>query len=300
MNYNHLKYFSVLAHLQHYTKAADVLQISQPSLSNAIRHMETELGAYLFEKQGRNVRLTKYGKRYLEYVDKSLDFLEVGQKELDSMVNLENGRIQLGFIASVSATLVAPIMSDFLKQHAGVRFHCQEGTSYQLIDDLEQEKYDIVICSQKTDNPNIRFQALWEQGLTVIVPCNHPLSLKNSVCIQDLAPFPIIYYDKTAGTRPLIDNLFQAEGCTPNIFCEVGTDFSMVGMVENGIGISIVCDTDMIRLFNVKKLPLKCSSYNRIIYMATMQNSFVGAAPLEFSKFLVESVKCTDKEKQKG
>lgn len=200
----------------------------------------------------------------------------------------------MGFIASVSATLVAPIMADFLKQHAGVRFHCQEGTSYQLIHDLEQEKYDIVICSQKTDNSNIRFQPLWEQGLTVIVPRNHPLSVKSMVSIQELSEFPIIYYDKSAGTRPLIDNLFQQEGYTPNIVCEVGTDFSMVGMVENGIGISIVCDTDMIQLFNVKKLPLQCPSYNRIIYMATLQNCFVGAAPLEFSKFLVKAAKQTE------
>lgn len=291
MNYNFLRYFSALAHMQHYTKAAELLGISQPSLSNAISNMESELGAYLFEKQGRNVRLTKYGKRYLEYVDKSLSLLEAGKKDLDSMVNLENGRIQLGFIASVSATLVAPIMAAFLQRHAGVRFHCLEGTSYQLLEDLEQEKFDIVICSQKTENPNIRFQPLWEQGMTVIVPEGHPLSVKDGVNLSDLSKYPIIYYDQSAGTRPLLDNMFKQEGCAPNIVCEVGTDFSMAGMVESGIGISIVCDTEMIRLFRVKKLPLQCPSYTRTIYMATPQNSFVGAAPLEFAKFLARSAR---------
>ena len=127
--------------------------------------------------------------------------------------------------------------------------------------------------------------------MTVIVPYNHPLCLKSAVSVEDLSKFPIIYYDQSAGTRPLIDDMFRQEGYTPNIVCEVGTDFSMVGMVESGIGISIVCDTEMIRLFKVKKLPLQCPSYSRVIYMATLQNSFVGAAPLEFAKFLVKAAK---------
>ena len=289
MNYNHLKYFSVLAHLQHYTKAADLLGISQPSLSNAISNMERELGAFLFEKQGRNVHLTKYGKRYLEYVDQSLQILETGKKDLSSMVNLVNGLIQLGFIASVSATMVAPVMADFLKIHPNVRFHCLEGTSYQLMHDLEQEKFDIVVCSQKNENPNICFQPLWEQGMTAIVPEHHPLALKSTVTIEELAKYPMVYYDQSAGTRPLLDHLFQEAGCKPNIVCEVGTDFSMAGMVENGIGISIVCNTDMLQLFRVIQLPIRCTSYNRIIYMATVQNSFMGAAPIAFAKFLMKS-----------
>lgn len=139
MNYNHLRYFSVLAHTQHYTKAAEILGISQPSLSSAIHNIETELGIFLFEKQGRNVQLTKYGKRYLEYVDRSLEFLDDGRKDLNSMVSLENGRVQIGFIASVSATMVAPVMAEFLRFYPDVRFCCQEGTSFQLISELEEE-----------------------------------------------------------------------------------------------------------------------------------------------------------------
>ncbi|AXU28226.1 UNVERIFIED_CONTAM: LysR family transcriptional regulator [Clostridioides difficile] len=72
MNLNHLHYFRVLAKVEHYTKAATQLFIPQPSLSNAISILEKELDTFLFEKQGRNVCLTKYGRFFLTYVDKAL------------------------------------------------------------------------------------------------------------------------------------------------------------------------------------------------------------------------------------
>ena len=75
MNLYHLRYFSTLAHIEHYTKAADILAITQPSLSYAISTLEEELGVKLFEKNGRNVTLTKYGKVFLKDVEEVLNRL---------------------------------------------------------------------------------------------------------------------------------------------------------------------------------------------------------------------------------
>ena len=75
MNLNQLYYFKTVAKLQHFRNAADELNISQPSLSQAISNLENELGTYLFERHGRNVKLTKYGKLYLEYVEEALNTL---------------------------------------------------------------------------------------------------------------------------------------------------------------------------------------------------------------------------------
>ena len=76
MNLYHLRYFSTLAHIEHYTKAADILAITQPSLSYAISTLEEELGVKLFEKNGRNVTLTKYGKVFLNDVEEVLNRLD--------------------------------------------------------------------------------------------------------------------------------------------------------------------------------------------------------------------------------
>ena len=86
MNLNQLYYFRTVARLQHFRQAAQELNISQPSLSYAISSLEDELGAYLFEKKGRNVILTKYGKLYLEYVEQALNTLDSGEKKIKQEV----------------------------------------------------------------------------------------------------------------------------------------------------------------------------------------------------------------------
>ena len=84
MNLYHLRYFVTLAHLEHYTKAAENLSITQPSLSHAISLLENELGVALFEKEGRNIVLTKYGKIFLKDVEKSLEILDSSVKSLNN------------------------------------------------------------------------------------------------------------------------------------------------------------------------------------------------------------------------
>lgn len=96
MNLNHLYYFKTLARVEHYTRVAQELSITQPSLSHAISCLEDELGTYLFEKQGRRVVLTKYGKIFLQYVTNSLDMLEVGIKRTKAMTSESSGIIDLG------------------------------------------------------------------------------------------------------------------------------------------------------------------------------------------------------------
>ena len=87
MNLNQLYYFKTVAKLQHFRQAANELNISQPSLSLAISNLEKELGTYLFERQGRHVKLTKYGKLYLEHVENALNILEIGEKQLRKLTS---------------------------------------------------------------------------------------------------------------------------------------------------------------------------------------------------------------------
>ncbi|OYP25177.1 LysR family transcriptional regulator, partial [Lachnotalea glycerini] len=98
MNLNHLYYFVTLAHMEHYTNAANELSITQPSLSHAITSLEQELGTYLSEKQGRNVVLTKYGREFLKYVEESVGALESGIKKTKLRTSEGSGYIDLAFV----------------------------------------------------------------------------------------------------------------------------------------------------------------------------------------------------------
>ena len=178
MNLNHLSYFRVLAKLEHYTQAAEELSITQPSLSHAMSALEKDLGTYLFEKQGRNIKLTKYGKIYYEYVDKALSELERGEKKLKELTNVSTGTIELGYIYTLGPNFVPKLIKNFTNadENKNIKFLFGQGTTQSLIKDLKEEKYDMVFCSLVDDEPDIEFIPIANEELVVIVSNEHPLA----------------------------------------------------------------------------------------------------------------------------
>ena len=109
MNLYHLRYFVTLAHLEHYTKAAEILSITQPSLSHAISSLESELGVKLFEKDGRNVVLTKCGQAFLVDVEQALDMLDSSINKLQ-MTGFGEGRIDIVQLRTLSSAVVPKVV----------------------------------------------------------------------------------------------------------------------------------------------------------------------------------------------
>ena len=183
MNLNHLHYFRVLAKLEHYTKAAEQLSITQPSLSHAISLLEKELGVALFEKQGRNIRLTKYGHFFLSYVERGLDELALGEAKLKELAGHTCGIVKLGFMDGLGATFVPSIIEQFLKQecYQTARFSLGQDTSLRLIQDLKQSTYDLVLCSYIEEEADIEFIPIIPQEFVLIVSKNHPLANQDEV-----------------------------------------------------------------------------------------------------------------------
>ena len=116
MNLYHLRYFVTLAKLEHYTKAAEELCITQPSLSHAISLLEKELGVTLFQKEGRNIALTKCGKIFLERVQESLKILDDSILELKSISNGE-GYIDLGFLRTLGTNFVPKLTKNYIESN---------------------------------------------------------------------------------------------------------------------------------------------------------------------------------------
>ena len=150
MNLYHLRYFVTLAKLEHYTKAAEELCITQPSLSHAISLLEKELGVTLFQKEGRNIVLTKCGKIFLEKVKESLKILDDSVLELKSISNGE-GYIDLGFLRTLGTNFVPRLSKSYIENNPDKKinfnFHT-ETTTADLIKSLKEQKYDMIFCSK--------------------------------------------------------------------------------------------------------------------------------------------------------
>ena len=290
MNLNHLVYFRTLAKLEHYTKAAEELSITHPSLSHAISSLERDLGTYLFEKQGRNIKLTKYGKIYFEYVDRALTELEKGEKKLKELNNIATGTVEVGYIYTLGANFIPRLIKKFTdeKENKNIKFVFGQGTTKELIQGLKEERYDIVFCSMVENEPDIEFIPVTNEELVVIVSNEHPLAKEDSIDLEMIDNYPFIGFSEKSGIRPLINNLFQQINLTPNVICEVEEDSAIVGLVEINYGISIVPRISSLEHYNIKVLPIENPKHERYIYIATLKNRYLTQSVNHFKKYSID------------
>lgn len=276
MNLNQLQYFSVLARLEHYTNAAEELGITQPSLSHAMNALEKEMGTRLFEKQGRNIVLTKYGRFFLGYVEESLQVLDMGIRKTRAMTGQTEGVVELAYIYTLGSEFVPQLAGDFMRTHEElkVKFHFTVGNTYEIIHGLKEGKYDIAFCSMVEKEPGIEFTPIGTEKLVVVVPKGHPLSEKQIVDLEQAAAYPQVYFTKNSGLRPVVDRLFANARLTPDIAYEIEEDGSMAGLVAQNFGIAVMPDIPILGQLNVDVLDIRIQGECRYIYMARAKDGY--------------------------
>lgn len=292
MNLYHLRYFVTLAHLEHYTKAADVLAITQPSLSHAISSLEEELGVKLFEKNGRNVSLTKYGKTFLADVEETLNRLDSSVNGLQ-LAGRGEGQIDVAFLRTLGVDFVPKIIRNFLTANEGRKInfnlYCDKVLTGDILTGLKEKKYDIGFCSRFDDEPLIEFIPVAKQDLVVIMPQDHPLTEKAQIHLEDTLPYKQIIFKKRSGLRQIIDQLFRTIGQYPDVAFEIDEDQVAAGFVANGFGISIAPDIPILHSLELEIRPLVSPSWQRNFYMAMLKDVYHPPVVEAFKKFVMEA-----------
>ena len=113
MEWEQLEYFQTLARIQHVTKAAETLSITQPALSRSIVRLENHLGVPLFDRQGRSIKLNKYGEIFLKTVDSMIREYTEGKEEIQSLLKPDQGEVSLGFLHTLGTTIVPNLIGTF-------------------------------------------------------------------------------------------------------------------------------------------------------------------------------------------
>ena len=259
MNLDHLRYFKTIAECEHYGRAAEILHVSQPNLNYAVTQLESELGVPLFEKAGRNVRLTRYGRLFLQSVTESLQKLDESTRALQEL-GTGGGLVLLGSIRKLAAQTVPELMHGFLAQPGQecVRFelHTESGFSRDLLQAVAEERLDMAFVSHPGDPTVFECLPFKRSPFVVVVPPGHPLAEKESVTLTETLPYPYVYFSKRGGLRPAVDAMFRAIGAQPKIAYETEEDTVVAGMASAGFGIAIVPDHPVLRCLDLKILPI--------------------------------------------
>ena len=272
MNYNYLRYFSVLAQVEHYTVAAARLGISQPSLSNAINHLETELGGIrLFEKVGRNIRLTEEGRYYQEKVDAALQELNTAS------VTLRNSRvsapvvIHIGVVSGALGGTVAQELADYMRKNERVRFRVTESSAEELMDLVRQEKLDMAIVDSTNRDRSLHFRKLCQKDFGVALPWDHPLAQRDLLQPHQLSEEPQIVFSHD------IENSFSqwAVGAAGDekVVCSVNTAQVALDLVAAGMGVCVMAEECMQDREDVAFVPLE--NWHQALYMCILYDKWL-------------------------
>lgn len=287
MNLSHLYYFCKLAEVQHYTKAAQELYITQPSLSGAISSLESELGVELFQRCGRNIKLTKYGKEFYEYVSSALRELDKGVEALKEHSGKMGGTIELGSIPTIQSTYLPKVIQDFRNKLGGnvvVNVHLSQ--TNEIIAAVEEERWDIGFCTPVDDKPELFFVPVLEQPLMAAVRESHPLAKHRSLTFAQLAPYELISYQIEQPLGRDVRRLLKAHGVSADY--HFSSEESLCGQIMLNDSVAIVLKTPGVENFpGICFIPLpQVPKSFRVVHLVFKKKSYKDRATESFIDFV--------------
>ena len=294
MEMHQLTYFESVSRHLHFTRAAQELNVAQPSVSQQIRKLETELGAPLFHRMKRRVALTEAGKTFLPHARAVLQRVEEARLEVQELSGMRKGTLAVGATPSVGTHLLPRALAVFANRHPGIALTFREAGSRTLLGLLEHGELDLAIVIQPIRYPALETIPLLDEELLLAVPRNHPLARgQGRVRVAQLRDEPFVLlregaYDLRAQTLAAC----RRAGFEPQVALDGGEMDSMLRFVAAGIGVTILpamvlseVDTEHGPVA-VRRLQPRL---NRALVIARRRDRYFSAAAREFTSVL-ESV----------
>lgn len=291
MTLNQILYFHTVAKLQHFRAAASALNISQPSLSRSISNLEEELGLMLFERSGRTITMTKYGRIFLEHADHILQDVHAAEAQMKKLSG-SCGHVDIAYVFPLASRYIPHMVRLFLQKEKNkdVSFSFHQSHTGEMIEGLKQERYDVVFGSYVENEPSIHFTPILNQEMIVITPLGHPLAQKEEVTLCDLERYPLIGYDRTSGLGRFTNRTYTSYSISPDIICESPDENAIASLVAEDFGIGLVADVDILSHFPLEKLHLSDIHLQHTVYMAYLKDRYQIPAVRNFIAFVKSKI----------
>ena len=275
-----LQYFKTLAHVLHYTRAAEKLHIAQPSLSYSINELEKELNVKLFTREDRRITLTIYGEQFLPYVENALAMLDDGTEALRQMSGSSYQIVRLGYFHSIAASFIPPLIDRLyrMEENKRLRFQFVETVSFDLLHLLKNG--DLDLCFSLHQDDAVESTPVFEQPLFLAVPAAHPLAERSQVGFEDVIREPLAMLDRTSSLRTLVDELFAQQNVTPNTMFIVRECNAAVQYVSLKLCAAILPQVPAMETDKIRTIPIVCNGkpLSRTVYFSWVKNRPLSAA----------------------
>ena len=242
MELRHLRYFLTLAQDLHFSKAAEKLNIVQPALSRQIKELEKELGFRLFERNKRNVHLTAAGDYFKKEAASIFGTLEEARQTAKLIAEGLSGEIRIGYVGSAAYKVIPELIASINKEFPNAQVYLSEQSSAQQVEQLQNGQLDICFIRNTTTGKNIVQKIITEDTFSLVFPTSHWFAKKKINSLEELKNERFILPPKNNGEEyhAHILSIFQDAGFKPFILHESAHASTILKLVENNLGISLL------------------------------------------------------------
>ncbi|GAA2327996.1 LysR family transcriptional regulator [Streptomyces violaceusniger] len=243
MQLHQLRYFATVAETRHFTRAAELLHVAQPSLSQQIRALERELGADLFHRARGNIALTDAGEALLPLARQILADTETAHREVQEVAQLRRGRVRLGATPSLCASFVPDVLRRFHDEFPGIELIVDEGGSQDLVRTLSAGELDLalIITPVLGQAPALAATELLREELVVASsPASPPPTRSRRIQVEELRDRPMVMFRRGYDLREFTTAACRAAGFEPSFTVEGGEMDAVLGFVRAGLGIAVL------------------------------------------------------------
>lgn len=285
-----LRYFLELARERNFTRAASRLHLAQTALSEQIRKLEEELGVRLFDRGRRESLLTAEGEALRLHAEGLLEKADAAKRAVLEVAQLRGGRLAIGAIPSVAATLLARALATFTQAHPEVEVVLLEGTSEAIVEMVETGRTELGIVQLPVNQGHFVSNTLLTEPFRVLLAASHPLASQHPIALQRLSTERFLFYRGRA--RDVAVAACRSAGFEPKICCESGELETLRALVEAGIGVALLPSLAADHLLKpaspIVSLTLEGRPASREVALLSLRSRGLSAAAQKLSQLLHE------------
>ncbi|MFF1480488.1 transcriptional regulator CynR [Streptomyces sp. NPDC058301] len=286
----HLRYLLAVAEHGNFTRAAEELRISQPTLSQQVKQLERTVGAQLLDRTGRTVRLTDAGETYAHHARRALRDLAAAERAVHDVADLSHGSLRLAVTPTFTAYLTGPLVAHFHTRHPGIALEVRELTQDRIESGLLADEIDLAIAFQGTHAPGVTGSPLFTETLSLVVaaesaPGERPLPAR------ELAHHQLALLSADFATRGHIDAYFAAHDVRPRIAVEANSVQALTEIVRGTRLATVLPDAVTDDHPSLRPVPLSPALPARTVTLLRRESAYQSAAARAFARLAPEVVR---------
>lgn len=289
MELTQLEYFLTVARLQHMTMASKELSITQPALSHAISKLESEIGVPLFERNGRNVQLNRYGQMFGNSVEGALKSLQNGIREIGEWVHPETGTVHISYLNILGVELVPSLIRDYVREHPQVRFDLFQGNLGDIDEVLDKGISDLMITSKESTMSNHEWMVIRKCPLFIVVPAAHRFAKRSSVSLYELSGEPFVGLKNNCGLKATLNARFQHTNFELASTYDAEDLITVAGFIKAGLGVSILPQTFGLMLEGLAWIPMEEQGWDWEIGLKWRKDRYLSPAAKRFIEYVQDT-----------